>query len=145
MEIKKSTFDKKPQLVTIEGKDVMVCFDVTERTETVENMDGKTSDDSEDETKEQATKTVYDCYSVRVQQPISRDKVVDTIVSTAYPSDRMQAIVNNHFLNLATLADGNELDDDDKEHEAEYEAMQAWRKQAKETAKDVITEYMNQL
>ncbi len=68
--------------------------------------------------------------------------MVDAVVSAAYPSDRMQAIINNHFLNLATIADGGELDNDELAHEEEYTAMQEWRKKAKTVAANAMTEYL---
>lgn len=74
---------------------------------------------------------------------LERGKVVDAIVSSAYPTDKMQAIINNHFANLAKIADGKKLDADDKEHEAEYEAMQSWRTKAKAVATDVIDNYIS--
>ncbi len=134
MEITKNTFDQAPQLITNEGKGVMVCFDITER-----EVDIDTIGSDEEKT---AKRTVWEAYSVRVQQPISRDKVVDAIVCAAYPSDRMQAILNNHLANIATKADGNELDEDEQEHETEYVEMQAWRKKAKEVAKEAIESYL---
>lgn len=85
----------------------------------------------------------YAAHVVRIEQPLERDKVVDAIVSSAYPTDKMQAIINNHFANLAKIADGEKLDADDKEHEAEYEAMQSWRTKAKAVATDVIDNYIS--
>ena len=85
--------------------------------------------------------TVYEGYSIRISQPLSKDKIVDAIITGRYPTDKMQALINNHFANLAKIADGKPLDADDKEHEAEYNAMQEWRTKAKETAKQVLAEY----
>lgn len=65
--------------------------------------------------------------------------ITDAIVCDHYPADKMQAIINNHFLNLAKIADGKKLDEDDIAHEAEYDAMQAWRAKAKSVAKEVVT------
>lgn len=65
--------------------------------------------------------------------------ITDAIVCDHYPADKMQAIINNHFLNLAKIADGKKLDEDDIAHEAEYDAMQEWRVKAKSVAKEVVT------
>lgn len=65
--------------------------------------------------------------------------ITDAIVCDHYPSDKMQAIINNHFLNLAKIADGKKLNEDDIAHEAEYDAMQEWRVKAKSVAKEVVS------
>ncbi len=67
------------------------------------------------------------------------DGIVNAIVCDHYPADKMQAIINNHFLNLAKIADGKKLDEDDIAHEAEYDAMQEWRVKAKRVAKEVVS------
>ena len=70
---------------------------------------------------------MYEAYAVRVEHPVTRSRMVDAIVTSAYPSDVMQAIINNHLLG-----------DGDSEHEAEFAAMQEWRVLAKRTADDVL-------
>ena len=125
---KKYTFDSVPSLVENEGKTILVRFVEEERK--VE-IDGKEM-------------TVYDGYSVRISQPVSRDKVIDAIVTSVYPTDKMQAIINNHFVNLGVVADGGTLKDaDELAHEEEYVAMQEWRKKAKSVASDVMAELSN--
>ena len=84
----------------------------------------------------------YAAHVVRIEQPVERDKVIDAIVTSVYPTDKMQAIINNHFANLAKIADGKKLDTDDEEHEEEYNSMQDWRTKAKAVAKDVLEEYI---
>lgn len=134
MDIRKSTFDYSPSLIEYEGNCVRINFDV-EQIELENGMD-------RDESKEKTTRLAYSAYVVRIEQPVERDKVIDAIVSAAYPSDKMQAIINNHFANLAKIADGKKLDADEEEHEAEYNAMQEWRTKAKSVAKDVLEEYI---
>lgn len=134
MDIRKSTFDYSPSLIEYEGNVVRINFDV----EQIELENNTESDNS----KKKATRLAYSAYVVRIEQPVECDKVVDAIISTAYPTDKMQAIINNHFANLAIIADGKKLDADEEEHEAEYEAMQAWRTKAKSVAKDVLEEYI---
>lgn len=133
MDIRKSTFDYSPSLIEYEGNFVRINFDV----EQIEVANGTDSDG-----RKNTTRIAYAAYVVRIEQPVERDKVVDAIISTAYPTDKMQAIINNHFANLAIIADGKKLDADEEEHEAEYEAMQAWRTKAKSVAKDVLEEYI---
>lgn len=135
MDIRKSTFDYSPSLIEYEGNVVRINFDV----EQIELANNTESDNSK---KEKTTRLAYSAYVVRIEQPVERDKVVDAIVSAAYPSDKMQAIINNHFANLAIISDGKKLDADEEEHEAEYNAMQEWRTKAKSVAKDVLEEYI---
>lgn len=56
------------------------------------------------------------------------DGIVNAIVCDHYPADKMQAIINNHF-----------LESESKEHEAEFAEMQAWRVKAKRVAKEVVS------
>ena len=132
MEIRKSTFDYLPGLIEYEGNVVRINFDV-EQIE-LANMDSNEG--------KKASRKAYAAHVVRIEQPMERGKVIDAIVTSVYPTDKMQAIINNHFANLAKKADGKKLDEDDEEHEAEYNAMQDWRTKAKAVAKDVLEEYI---
>ena len=134
MEIKKSTFDYLPGLIEYEGNVVRINFDV-EQIELANSMDGKEG--------KKASRKAYAAHVVRIDQPVERDKVIDAIVSEAYPTDKMQAIINNHFANLGVLVDGGMLDADELAHEEEYVAMQEWRKKAKSVASDVMAELLN--
>lgn len=134
MEIRKSIFDYSPSLIEYEGNTIRINFDV----EQIELANGTDSSEGR-----KATRMAYAAHVVRIEQPMERGKIVDAIVSSAYPTDKMQAIINNHFANLAKIADGKKLDADDKEHEAEYEAMQEWRTKAKAVATDVIDNYIS--
>ena len=135
MEIKKSTFDYLPGLIGYEGNVVRINFDVEqiELANSIESKEGK-----------KASRKAYAAHVVRIEQPVERDKVIDAIVSEAYPTDKMQAIINNHFANLGVIADGGTLKDaDELAHEEEYVAMQEWRKKAKSVASDVMAELFN--
>lgn len=134
MEIRKSIFDYSPSLIEYEGNTIRINFDV-EQIELENSMDSSEGKNT--------TRMAYAAYVVRIEQPVERGKVVDAIVSSAYPTDKMQAIINNHFANLAKIADGKKLDADDEEHEAEYNAMQNWRTKAKAVATDVIDNYIS--
>ena len=134
MEIKKSTFDYLPDLIEYEGNVVRINFDV-EQIELANSMESKEG--------KKASRKAYAAHVVRIEQPVERDKVIDAIVSEAYPTDKMQAIINNHFANLGVLVDGGMLDADELAHEEEYVAMQEWRKKAKSVASDVMAELFN--
>ena len=53
--------------------------------------------------------------------------IVDALVSHKYPIDKMQAVINNYLL---APEDAYAID--------EFNAMQAWRKEAKEIAKEAL-------
>ena len=136
MEIRKSTFDYLPGLIEYEGNVVRINFDV-EQIELVNNMDSNAG--------KKASRMAYAAHVVRISQPVTRDKVIDAIVTSVYPTDKMQAIINNHFANLGVIADGGTLKDaDELAHEEEYVAMQEWRKKAKSVASDVMEELFKQ-
>ena len=134
MEIKKSTFDYLPDLIEYEGNVVRINYDV-EQIELANNMDSNEG--------KKASRKAYAAHVVRIEQPVERDKVIAAIVSEAYPTDKMQAIINNHIANLGVVADGGTLDADELAHEEEYNAMQEWRKKAKSVASDVMAELFN--
>lgn len=71
---------------------------------------------------------IYKCEQVHV----SSDKwnysgIVDALVQFKYPIDKMQAVINNYL-----------LDPNDEYAISEFNAMQAWRKEAKEIAKEAL-------
>ena len=53
--------------------------------------------------------------------------IVDSLVQHKYPIDKMQAVINNYL-----------LDPYDEYAVSEFNAMQAWRKEAKEIAKEAL-------
>lgn len=53
--------------------------------------------------------------------------VVDVLIQHKYPIDKMQAVINNYL-----------LDPNDAYAIDEFNKMQAWRKEAKEIAKEVL-------
>lgn len=53
--------------------------------------------------------------------------IVDALVQYKYPIDKMQAVINNYL-----------LDPNDEYAISEFNAMQAWRKEAKEIAKEAL-------
>lgn len=66
----------------------------------------------------------------QVNVPINKwnySGVVDALVQYKYPIDKMQAVINNYLLDAT---DDYAID--------EFNKMQAWRKEAKEIAKEVL-------
>ena len=73
---------------------------------------------------------------IAIQFPLElcgRDSIISAIVQFRYPSDKMQAIINNYL-----------LDSSDEEAVAEFKEMQAWRKHAKEIADRFLAEIQQQ-
>lgn len=54
--------------------------------------------------------------------------IVDALVTESYPTDKMQAVINNCLNNFF-----------DPDHLSEYQALQAWRKTAKQYAREAMT------
>lgn len=66
----------------------------------------------------------------QVEIPVGRweySGVVDALVQFKYPIDKMQAVINNYL-----------LDPEDAYAIDEFNKMQAWRKEAKEIAKEAL-------
>lgn len=145
MELVKSIFDNAPKTVEYEGKYVRINFDIDVTEVSLGNTENDNVGDSKDKKKTVSTRSAFSAYVVRVAHPLERDKVIDAIVSAGYPSDKMQAIINNHLVNLATLADGCKLDNDELAHEEEYNAMQEWRKKAKTVASEVMKIHLSNI
>ena len=145
MELVKSIFDNAPKTVEYEGKYVRINFDIDVTEVSLGNTENDSEGDSKGKKKIVATRSAFSAYVVRVAHPLERDKVIDAIVSAGYPSDKMQAIINNHLVNLATLADGGKLDNDELAHEEEYNAMQEWRKKAKTVASEVMKIHLSNI
>lgn len=128
MELKKVTFYEQPAPIEREGRIVRLNFDITPSEETV--IDGENiSTEQTEEQQEQRTekRPVWLAYVVRVEQPLTCSRIIDAIITAAYPADVMQAIVNNHL-----------LDTEDEEHRAEFREMQEWRNKAKLVAAEVL-------
>lgn len=121
--MEKNYFDNDPQLVSNEGSDILICFDVEHTTEERIPMGGGKPELVE----------VIKAYAVRVPHPIDRGKIIDAIVTAMYPADKMQAVVNNYL-----------LDPTDDEREDEMEAMQDWRAKAKQVATEVMETVSNE-
>ena len=68
-------------------------------------------------------------YQIYTLEPavLDYDSIVNAIVSKEYPNDKMQAIINNYL-----------LDPSNKDTTKEFNDMQAFRKKAKDWAKDLL-------
>ena len=72
---------------------------------------------------------MFDYQSIKVEyNKWNYSGIVDALVQYKYPIDKMQAVINNYL-----------LDPNDEYAISEFNAMQAWRKEAKEIAKEALT------
>lgn len=70
---------------------------------------------------------MYAYEAVRVPISFNYSMLVSAIIKEKYSDDKMQAIINNHLLEI-----------NNEEHEKEFNEMQSWRLHAKEIARIII-------
>lgn len=70
---------------------------------------------------------VFTYEGLRVDKGFSYESLVMSLITERYDINSQIAIMNNHL-----------LDDNDEEHEKEYIAMQNWRIEAKNIAREVV-------
>ena len=68
----------------------------------------------------------YQTYTLK-PAVLDYDSIVNAIVSKEYPNDKMQAVINNYL-----------LDTSNEDTTKEFNDMQAFRKKAKDWAKDLL-------
>ena len=68
----------------------------------------------------------YQTYTLKLAV-LDYDSIVNAIISKEYPNDKMQAIINNYL-----------LDPSNEDTTKEFNDMQAFRKKAKDWAKDLL-------
>ena len=115
--MRKSEFDYQPDLVVNEGTQVRISFDAEQVEKEIQPAgEGQLT-----------VRQIWEAYVVRIDEPLTRSRIIDAIVTAAYPSDVMQAVQNNYLANPK-----------DTEAKAEMDAMQAWRVKAKQVADEVL-------
>lgn len=115
--MKKSEFDNRPDFVVNEGSQVRINFDAKQVEKEIQPAGEG----------EPVVRQIWEAYVVRLEEPLTRSRIVDAIVTAGYPNDVMQAVQNNYL-----------ADPEDKDAKAEMDAMQAWRTKAKSIADEVL-------
>lgn len=69
----------------------------------------------------------YQTYTLK-PAVLDYDNIVNAIISKEYPNDKMQAVINNYL-----------LDPSNEDTTKEFNDMQAFRKKAKDWAKDLLS------
>lgn len=115
-EIPKKVYSKSPY--------IYINVDVRETTE--EELAALLPEDM-DMAEEFANEHKYCYYQAKVLMGAwCYDKAVDAIITTRYPNDKMQAVINNYL-----------LDPEDPEALQEFNEMQEFRQMAKQFAKEI--------
>lgn len=81
---------------------------------------------------------------VNVYLPIgqwNKSIIIDGLVRSKYSQDHVEAIINNHFLNIAEWLDKKFKGEEVKFNDPEYDELQRWRKQCKVLAEDALEQY----
>lgn len=121
MTVRKNQGSGKPSLISYERRLGMrrytIRFDVEEVTT-----------DSDGESESATTQYQWTELDLPIGNP-TYASLVSGLIRGRYTDDEMTAIVNNHL-----------LDDGDDEHEAEWQAMQEWRAEAKVMAREILEE-----
>lgn len=67
-----------------------------------------------------------------------KSTVVNALIRAKYSQDRVEAIINNHFLNIADWIDKKFKGEEVAFEDSEYEEFQKWRTLSKEISDIVI-------
>lgn len=71
----------------------------------------------------------------------NRSEIVNALIRSRYSQDRVEAIINNHFLNIAEWLDKKFKGEDVKFEDPEYDKLQEWRKICKQWADEALEKY----
>lgn len=70
-----------------------------------------------------------------------RSIIIDKLIRNQYPQDKVEAIINNHFLNISEWLDKKFKGEEVVFEDPEYDELQNWRKQCKVIADEALTKY----
>lgn len=103
MEIKKTTFSERPALIEPEGSVARINFDIEEVTEVINQGEGNG---------EEETRTVYLAHIVRVEQPLTFDRIKAAMVEKGFDDDKAEEQTAMTLLALVQGGQhvGNELE-----------------------------------
>lgn len=69
--------------------------------------------------------------------------IINELIRCKYSQDHVEAIINNHFLNIAEWLDAKFKGEEVKFSDPEYDEFQAWRKECKVIADEALTKTSN--
>lgn len=67
--------------------------------------------------------------------------IINNLIRYRYSQDQVEAIINNHFLNIAEWLDAKFRGEEVKFSDPDYEEFQAWRKKCKTIADEALSVY----
>ena len=70
-----------------------------------------------------------------------KSNIIDKLIRTKYPQDKVEAIINNHFLNISEWLDKKFNGEDVIFEDPDYDELQEWRKKCKEIADEALAKY----
>lgn len=71
----------------------------------------------------------------------NKSVIVNALIRSKYSQDQVEAIINNHFLNIAEWLDAKFNGSTDSFVDKEYDDFQNWRKQCKSLADEALSLY----
>lgn len=71
----------------------------------------------------------------------NKGSIIDALIRSQYSQDQVEAIVNNHFLNISEWMDLKFKGEDVKFSDPEYDEFQRWRKRCKVLAEEALAQY----
>lgn len=74
---------------------------------------------------------------------INKPRIINDIIRARYSQADVEAIINNHFLNISEWLDSKLSGEEVIFEDADYQELQEWRALAKEIANYVIDNYKN--
>lgn len=80
----------------------------------------------------------------RVLLPIgewNKGAIINSLIRNVYSQDQVEAIINNHFLNIAEWLDKKFNNENVSFEDKDYDELQRWRKQCKVIAEEALSQY----
>lgn len=71
----------------------------------------------------------------------SKDVIVSALIRSKYSQDSVEAIINNHFMNIAEWLDKKFEGSTDKFSDPDYDELQKWRATSKRLADEALKQY----
>ena len=69
---------------------------------------------------------------------LTRSIVINSLIRSRYSQDHVEAIINNHFLNIAEWLDKKFAGSEESFDDPDYDELQNWRKECKTLADEII-------
>lgn len=71
----------------------------------------------------------------------NKSSIINELIRKVYSQDHVEAIINNHFLNISEWLDKKFKGENVEFEDPEYDELQAWRKQCKVIADEALSKY----